>query len=234
MRAIRGRDISMIFQDPSTSFDALYTIGFQIMEAMLTHNVYARQEAEERAVEMLRLVGIPSPRDRLKRYPHEFSGGMLQRAMIAMALCCDPRMVIADEPTSSLDVTTQAQILDLMRDLQEKLGTSLLLITHNMGVVAEMADEVAVMYSGRIVERAKTEEILKSPCHPYTIGLLKCIPRLNVKERLETIPGVQEVCFEDRGCSFNPRCEKGKAGCEEAIPELQEVTPGHYVACLQT
>jgi peptide/nickel transport system ATP-binding protein/oligopeptide transport system ATP-binding protein len=159
---------------------------------------------------------------------------MLQRAMIAMALCCDPRMVIADEPTSSLDVTTQAQILRLMRDLQEKFGTSLLLITHNMGVVAEMADEVAVMYSGRIVERAKTEEILKSPRHPYTVGLLKCIPRLNVKERLESIPGVQEIRLEDKGCSFTPRCKKNRPDCKEVIPDLQEVTPGHYVACTQT
>ncbi len=231
MRRVRGRDISMIFQEPSTSFDSLYTIGFQIMETMLSHNLCSKREAGRRAVEMLKVVGIPSPRERLDRYPHEFSGGMLQRAMIAMALCCDPKMVIADEPTSSLDVTTQAQILNLMRDLREKFGTSLLLITHNMGVVAEMANEVAVMYSGRVVEQASAEEILKAPCHPYTIGLLKCIPRLNVKGRLETIPGIQEVRFEDRGCTFSPLCRESRSGCGDEIPELSEVAPGHYVAC---
>ena len=231
IRKVRGNRISMIFQDPSTALDSLYTIGFQIVQAMVTHNLYSRGEAKQRAEEMLRLVGIPSPEDRMKRYPHEFSGGMLQRAMIAMALSCDPKLLIADEPTSSLDVTTQAQILNLIRDLRARFDTSLLMITHNMGLVAEMADEVAVMYSGSIVEKAKTDDILMNPRHPYTIGLLKCVPRLNVKGRLETIPGMQSVIFEEKGCPFSSRCKEKHRDCDDAVPELKEISPGHDVAC---
>ncbi len=233
MAAIRGVRISMIFQEPMTSLNPVYTIGEQIMDVVMRHQGVGRREARARAIEQLKLVGIPIPERRVDAYPHELSGGMRQRAMIAMALSCHPEVLIADEPTTALDVTIQAQILDLMRDLRDRLGTSLLLITHDLGVIAEMADEVAVMYAGQIVERADVVSLFRDPKHPYTRGLLASVPRLGVRrDRLETIEGtVPHMANLPPGCRFAARCHHVMPRCLEEPPPLNPVGPSRTVRC---
>ncbi len=235
VRDIRGREIAMIFQEPMTSLNPVYTIGFQITEVLEAHQGMKRAEAMDRAEEMVRLVGIPDPRKRLEQYPHELSGGLRQRAMIAMALVCNPKLLIADEPTTALDVTIQAQILDLMKGLKDKLGMSIMLITHDLGVIAEMAERVVVMYSGKVVEEAAVGDLFRSPQHPYTAGLLRCIPRVDVARRkLDVIPGaVPNPLDFASGCRFHPRCRYVKPICISQEPPL--TTRGsRRVACFFT
>jgi len=236
MRRIRGADIAMIFQEPMTSFSPVHTIGNQIMESVLLHRQVGRQEARDTAVEMLRLVQVPMPERRVDAFPHELSGGLRQRCMIAMALCCQPRLLIADEPTTALDVTIQAQILALVRRLQRELGMAVMMITHDLGVIAQTADEVAVMYLGRIVEHASVEGLFDDPRHPYTQGLLASVPRITVGEKppLHSIPGSVPDSFSvPPGCPFHPRCESCISGvCDQGkAPLLREVESGHSVAC---
>jgi oligopeptide/dipeptide ABC transporter ATP-binding protein len=235
MRSIRGDRIAMIFQEPMTSLNPVYTVGNQIVEAITLHQNIRGQAAWDRAVDMLRQVGIPAPEQRVREYPHQMSGGMRQRVMIAMALSCHPSLLIADEPTTALDVTVQAQILDLLRSLQERHGMAVLLITHDLGVVAGVADEVCVMYASRIVERAPVNELFAHPLHPYTQGLFRSIPRLGQgKERLDVIPGnVPNPLGFPSGCKFHPRCPLGSDDpqCQTQDPPLLEVSPGHWVAC---
>jgi len=233
MRHIRGNKISMIFQEPMTSLNPVYTVGDQIVEGIRLHRDISAAEARLRAIEMLRLVRIPSPDKRFDDYPHQLSGGMRQRVMIAMALACEPEILIADEPTTALDVTIQAQILDLMRRIRDETGTAIMLITHSLGVIAEMADNVVVMYAGRIVERADVRTIFADPQHPYTLGLLGSIPKLAVEEeRLATIPGtVPNPQAMPTGCLFNPRCPLADDRCRAEAPPLADLFPGHQVAC---
>jgi oligopeptide/dipeptide ABC transporter ATP-binding protein len=238
MERVRGNEISMIFQEPMTSLNPLYTVGGQIAEAVALHQGLSRKEAWNRAVEMLRRVYIPEPDRRAHAYPHQLSGGMRQRVMIAMALSCNPKVLIADEPTTALDVTIQAQILDLMRDLQEKTGTAIVLITHDMGVVAENADRVVVMYAGRKVEEAPAAVLFDQPGHPYTEGLLGSIPHLDAasgngrRSRLNEIKGMVPALFDlPQGCSFAPRCGKVTERCRQEAPPLEEHRPGHFIAC---
>jgi oligopeptide/dipeptide ABC transporter ATP-binding protein len=238
MRKIRGNEISMIFQEPMTSLNPVYTVGDQIAEAVVLHQGKSKKEAMEVAVTMLELVGIPEPRRRVTNYPHQMSGGMRQRVMIAMALSCNPALLIADEPTTALDVTIQAQILDLMRKLQREIGMSILFITHNLGVVAEMADRVVVMYGGRVVEEGDVVEIFKTPKHPYTMGLLHSIPRVDHavadQKRLEAIPGnVPNPLFLPQGCAFHPRCKYAIDACKEAVPALEDTGGGHMSRCIR-
>ena len=236
MQAMRGNSISMIFQEPMTSLNPVFKIGEQISEVYINHHKLGKKEALEKSIEILKLVGIPSPEKRVDDYPHQLSGGMRQRVMIAMALASpNPELLIADEPTTALDVTIQAQILDLMNNLQEKLGMSLLLITHDMGVVAEMADRVAVMYAGIMVEEATVSEIFQEPHHPYTVGLLNSIPA-NAKyknaERLEAIPGSVPGLFElGEGCPFCNRCERKQDICEKELPEMKDFGNRHVARC---
>jgi len=237
LRGIRGNDIAMIFQDPLSAMHPFYTVGFQLMEAVQVHQKVSKRAAKDRAIELLQLVGIPDPKRRVDNYPHEFSGGMRQRAMIAMALANDPKLLIADEPTTALDVTVQAQILALLGDLQERLGTAIIIITHDLGVVAEIADEIAVMYAGRIIEHASTRELFTAPHHPYTWGLLKSIPRLDTLRgsELEPIPGrPPSLINRPSGCHFHPRCPYAREEHKRIDPQLTAV-PGsshHEVACL--
>ena len=235
MRRIRGNRIAMIFQEPMTSLNPVYTIGNQIVEAIELHQKLRGEAAWDRAIEMLRQVGIPAPKQRVREYPHQMSGGMRQRVMIAMALSCNPDVLIADEPTTALDVTIQAQILDLLRKLQVDTGMSILLITHDLGVVAEMADEVCVMYASRIVERAPADELFAHPLHPYTQGLFRSIPRVGQhKDRLAVIPGnVPDPLHFPSGCHFHPRCPLGSedAKCQSEHPGLKELRPNHWAAC---
>jgi oligopeptide/dipeptide ABC transporter ATP-binding protein len=239
MRKVRGRDISMIFQEPMTSLHPLLRIGKQITETLSLHTGLTAAEIHARAVELMRLVRIPDPEERLKRYPHELSGGMRQRVMIAIALACNPKLLIADEPTTALDVTIQAQILDLIRDLRRELGMAILLITHDMGVVAENADRVLVMYAGRVVEEAQVDDLFAEPLHPYTTGLMASIPRIPVgrrapgkRERLNEIPGIVPALHErPEGCSFAPRCRLATDRCRREAPPLMEPRPGHRTAC---
>jgi len=233
MRQIRGSDIAMIFQDPMTSLNPLYTVGFQISESFRIHQGLSAREAMNRSVDMLRQVGVPAPEQRVHEYPHQMSGGMRQRVMIAMALACRPKLLIADEPTTALDVTIQAQILELMKELREQIGTSTLLITHDLGVVAEMADSVVVMYGGQVMEQAPVFPIFEEPAHPYTIGLLHSIPSLDQeRETLEVIPGnVPNPRNFPSGCRFHPRCAYATERCKAETPELEEIRPGHWVRC---
>jgi len=236
MREIRGRRIAMIFQEPMTSLNPVYTVGTQIVEAMRAHDRSASTGAlRARAIEALGRVCIPAPDRRFDEFPHQLSGGMRQRVMIAMALACAPDLLIADEPTTALDVTVQAQILDLLRDLQQQTGMAIILITHDLGVVAEMADEVAVMYAGRVVERAPGAAIFDDPQHPYTLGLLGSIPRLeHDRDRLLTIEGAVPPPFAlPRGCRFHPRCVFAAAACEIDIPDLRMLSPDHEAACIR-
>ncbi len=235
MRRVRGKTISMIFQEPMTSLNPVMSIGFQIDEVLLTHQNMRPASARDRTLELLSMVGIPSPRRRRSEFPHQLSGGMRQRVMIAMALACNPKVLIADEPTTALDVTIQAQILDLMNQLQADLGASILLITHDLGVIAETADRVAVMYAGRIVEEAGVKTIFKNPVHPYTRGLLQSIPRIDEAQRpkrLSEIPGrVPNLCFLPPGCGFFARCPIGVEQCRTEKPQLEAVAIGHWVSC---
>ncbi|MCE5193085.1 MAG: ABC transporter ATP-binding protein [Candidatus Cryosericum sp.] len=235
MRLIRGDKISMIFQEPMTSLNPVYTIGDQISEAITLHQKINAVEAKKRTIEMLHLVGIPEPERRYSQYPHEMSGGMRQRVMIAMALSCNPDLLISDEATTALDVTIQAQILDLMRGLQKKLGMAILIITHNLAVVAEMADTINIAYAGKIVESATAREIFKSPRHPYTYGLLQSIPKFTEKRTSEPLPAIEGMVpspyHMPKGCSFNPRCPFATEKCREEEPELVELAPGHMVRC---
>lgn len=222
MQEMRGKMISMIFQEPMTSLNPVFTIGRQISEAIIKHDKVSKAEAKNRSIEMLKLVGIPSPETRVNNFPHQLSGGMRQRVMIAMALSCNPELLIADEPTTALDVTIQAQILDLMLDLKEKLGTAILLITHDLGVVAEVADKVVVMYCGKVVEKSSVSEIFKDPKHPYTKGLLNSIPKIDESsERLFIIPGtVPNPLNLPSGCAFRDRCPNCMEKCEKEQPSL--------------
>jgi peptide/nickel transport system ATP-binding protein len=235
MRSIRGNQIAMIFQEPMTSLTPAYTIGQQIMEAITLHQQVDKREARERALLMLRRVGIPQPTRTIESYPHQFSGGMLQRAMIAIALSCHPALLIADEPTTALDVTTEAQILDLMRDIQEEMGMAIMYITHDLGVIAEMVEDVIVMYMGKVVEHAPVREVFHDAKHPYTRALLKSIPRVDRKpvSRLEVIKGMVPDPFAvPKGCSFHPRCPSFMAGtCDVLVPQVIRVGPNHEVMC---
>ncbi|MDY4969585.1 MAG: ABC transporter ATP-binding protein [Lachnospiraceae bacterium] len=233
MDKIRGDKISMIFQEPMTSLNPVYRVGDQIVESILTHTKMNKKEARAHAVEMLRLVGIPSPEQRVDDYPHQMSGGMRQRVMIAMALACDPELLIADEPTTALDVTIQAQILDLIKRLRDEIGMAVMLITHDLGVVAETADKVVVMYCGRVVEQADVKELFTDPLHPYTQGLLASIPKLDEdRDRLYMIRGmVPDPTELPAGCSFADRCDKCTARCREAMPALTEREDGRKVRC---
>jgi peptide/nickel transport system ATP-binding protein len=233
MRELRGDRMAMIFQEPMTSLNPAFTIGEQIAEGLLRHRKISKDEAKKRALEMLRQVRMPSPERRYDDYPHRLSGGMRQRAMIAMALACAPKLLICDEPTTALDVTIQAQILDLMRTLRAETGTAIILITHDLGVVAELADEVAVMYAGRIVERAPVAQLFAEPQHPYTIGLLGSIPRLHLEQsRLASIEGqVPDPLAPQRGCRFEPRCPFAVERCRADEPALSRIANAHEAAC---
>jgi peptide/nickel transport system ATP-binding protein len=238
MRKIRGNDISVIFQEPMTSLNPVLTVGRQIGETLRLHQGLSRSQAEERAVEMLTLVGIPEPRRRVREYPHQLSGGMRQRVMIAIALACSPKLLIADEPTTALDVTIQAQILDLMRDLKRRVGAAIMLITHDLGVVAEVADRVVVMYAGRKVEEASVAELFRSPRHPYTKGLMGAVPRLGSAAeageagRLAEIPGmVPSLKSRIDGCVFAGRCPQVTDLCRTKAPALERKAPAHLAAC---
>ena len=236
MRAIRAKEIAMVFQEPMTSLNPVYSVGEQIAEVLRLHEGLGRRAALDRATEMLRLVHIPHAERRARDYPHQFSGGMRQRVMIAMALSCNPQLLIADEPTTALDVTIQAQILDLLGELKAKMGMAMMLITHAMGVIAETAQRVAVMYAGKVVEEAPVQELFSAPRHPYTQGLIRSIPRIDLaavhKQRLQTIRGVVPSPLEPApGCRFAPRCPHAREACRES-PPLREVRPGHKVACV--
>jgi peptide/nickel transport system ATP-binding protein len=240
MRKVRGKDISMIFQEPMTSLNPVMTVGNQIAEALLLHEGLSRSDALKRAVEILKLVRMPEAEQRLREYPHQLSGGMRQRVMIAMALACNPKVLIADEPTTALDVTIQAQILDIILDLQKKLGTAVILITHDLGVVAETAQRVIVMYAGKKVEEAPVAELFARPLHPYTHGLMASIPRLDLlrgegdvrKRRLEEIPGIVPALTNlPPGCPFAPRCPHAIDICRREMPAYEEKEPGHWAAC---
>ncbi len=237
MQKIRGNDIAMIFQDPMTSLNPVFTVGNQIREAIRLHQDVSKSEAQRKTIEVLRDVGIPRPEDRVKNYPHEFSGGMRQRAMIAMALSCNPKVLIADEPTTALDVTIQAQILELMVDLQEKYGTAIIMITHELGVVAQIADKIMVMYGGRAVEQGTTEDIFYDPLMPYTWALLRSLPRLDTAGEVRLLPikgSPPSLIFLPEGCNFNPRCPFVKEECLKVDPDLEEKKPGHTAACILT
>jgi oligopeptide/dipeptide ABC transporter ATP-binding protein len=234
MRGVRGREIAMIFQEPMTSLNPVLSIGRQLTEGLEIHLQMKPREAQERAVELLAMVGIPDPARRLSQYPHHFSGGMRQRMMIAMALACNPSLILADEPTTALDVTIQAQILELMKDLARRLGVAMLIITHNLGVVARYADRVNVMYAGRIIERATAYELYANPRHPYTLGLLRSVPRLDKprRARLDPIQGQPpDLTRLPPGCAFAPRCAYRVERCGESPPPLETLTTGHLSAC---
>ena len=237
LRQIRGKEIGMIFQEPMTSLNPVFTVGEQIAEAVRIHENASRKAASAKSVEMLKAVEIPEAEARAKAYPHQLSGGMRQRVMIAIALACRPRVLIADEPTTALDTTVQAQIFDLLKNLQDELGTAIILITHDMGAVAEMADRVAVMYAGKIVETGDVEAVLSHPDHPYTKGLITCVPHLSTspdatRERLTEIPGVVPALTDlGEGCAFRPRCNAAIARCKSDSPVLASTRPGHEAAC---
>jgi peptide/nickel transport system ATP-binding protein len=235
MRRIRGNEISMIFQEPMTSLNPVFTVGNQIGEAIKLHQGLGKRETRQKTIDMLRLVKIADPESRVDSYPHQLSGGMRQRVMIAMALSCNPSLLIADEPTTALDVTIQAQILELMKELQQKIGgMALLLITHDLGVVSEQADNVAIMYAGKIVERSSTRAIFNRPFHPYTVGLLNSLPGIGglKKKRLDAIPGmVPSPLHLPSGCRFRDRCPRAQEICAQTEPPLEEKEPGHTVAC---
>ena len=235
MRKIRGSEIAMIFQEPMTSLNPVFTIGNQIIEAILLHQDLSEEEAEKRTIELLNLVGIPEPERRFAQYPHELSGGMRQRAMIAMAISCNPDLLISDEATTALDVTIQAQILELMKDLQKKIGMAVLFITHDLALVAEMANNIAVTYTGKIVEYSDARSVFKNPKHPYTYGLLRSVPNLLSEETKVELPAIEGMVPSPyrmpQGCHFNPRCPFATEICRKEMPELNELEPHHLVRC---
>ncbi len=232
IRKYRGKRIALIPQDPMTSLNPVYTVGFQVIEAIQVHQKISQSEARQKTIELFELVRIPQAKDRIDEYPHQFSGGMRQRVMIAMALSCHPELLIADEPTTALDVTVQAQILELLRSIQKEKNMSILLITHDLGVVAELCDQVAVMYAGSIVEQANVQELFRNPLHPYTVGLMNCLPKPGTT-RLVPIEGQPPSLIDlAAGCSFGDRCVLVEARCRQAIPLLVEKTPGHFVRCV--
>ena len=236
MRNVRGRDIGMIFQEPMTSLNPVLTIGRQLTETLETHTDLTPQQIQARALEMLNLVGINEPERRLKQYPHHLSGGMRQRVMIAQALACEPKLIIADEPTTALDVTIQAQILELMKNLTRDLGVAMIVITHNLGVVARYADRVNVMYAGKVIEMGSAEQIFLEPRHPYTMALLKSVPRLDRhrEAKLDPVDGQPpDLARLDAGCSFRPRCRFAKPACAESFPSLELVGETHWAACFE-
>lgn len=232
---IRGKEIAYIFQDPATSLNPVFTIANQLIEVILRHQDITKKEALEKAIELFRLVEIPDPEIKIWNYPHQLSGGMKQRMAIARALASQPNLLLADEPTTNLDVTIQAQILELMKNLRKKLGMSMILITHDMGVVADIADRITVLYAGRVCETAKTKTIFYNPKHPYTNALLTAVPSLAIKtKKLSVIPGsIPNLIEPPTGCRFHPRCEYAQEKCKETVPELIEIEPGHKVACLR-
>jgi len=233
MREFRGKCCSIIFQDPMTSLNPVFTVGNQLREAIELHTDRKGKEAEARAVEMLTLVGVNEPEKRVKQYPYELSGGMRQRVMIAMALACEPDILIADEPTTALDVTIQAQILELMQELQKKLGMAIIMVTHDLGVIADMCDEIIVLYGGRVCERGTAEDIFYRPCHEYTKGLLRSIPNVDrIGEKLIPIPGTPiNLLNMPKGCAFCPRCENAMKICIEEVPQEMQMPDGHYASC---
>jgi oligopeptide/dipeptide ABC transporter ATP-binding protein len=234
MQQIRGNKISMIFQEPMNSFNPVFTIGDQITEVLMLHQKMNKKVAKAKAVEMLKFTGLPAPERVADSHPHELSGGMLQRAMIAMALACQPALLIADEPTTALDVTIEAQILTLMKDLKDKIGSTILIITHDLGIIAEVCDRVGIMYAGNIVELGNADTIFHQPAHPYTNGLISAIPKLSTKrgERLETIPGnVPNLIYPPTGCRFHPRCSKAMDICKKEKPGVYRLGDGHFVSC---
>ncbi len=234
MEKIRGSEIAMIFQDPMTSLNPTMTVGRQITESLMKHQKLGSSEAKQKAVEMLRMVGIPSPESRVKQYPHQFSGGMRQRAMIAIALSCQPKLLIADEPTTALDVTIQAQIIDLMKRLQRKIGSSIILITHDLGVVADIADRVVVMYAGIVVETGTVDDVFANPHHPYTWGLMASMPRLDLAEQQELLPipgAPPDLISPPKGCPFAARCRHAMKVCTEYMPEMTVISSTHQAAC---
>jgi oligopeptide/dipeptide ABC transporter ATP-binding protein len=235
MQKIRGKEIAYIFQDPATSLNPVFTVAHQLIEVIRRHQNIGKQEALEKAIELLRLVEIPDPKIRIWNYPHQLSGGMKQRMAVARALSCQPSLLLADEPTTNLDVTIQAQIIELMKSLKKKLGMSMILITHDMGIVADMADRITVLYAGRVCESASTKTIFYNPMHPYTEALLTAVPHLAMKkEKLAVIPGtIPNLIEPPSGCRFHPRCKYAKPTCSEIIPPLEEIEPEHYVACLR-
>ena len=232
-RSIRGNEIAMIFQEPMTSLNPVYTVGDQIMEAIVLHQKVNKKEARDRAIKMLKAVGIPLPEQRVDEYPHQMSGGMRQRVMIAMALSCNPQLLVADEPTTALDVTIQAQILELIKSLQDEFHMAMMMITHNLGVIAETADDVIVMYMGKVVEQAKATDVFHDPLHPYTQGLMESIPALTKKkDRLKPIKGVVPDPYSlPKGCPFEPRCPHAMDICREQMPPLKDYKPNHKAAC---
>ena len=234
MEAIRGSEIGMIFQDPMTSLSPTMLVGKQISEGLMQHQKLSKKQAKEKSVEMLKLVGIPNPESRVNQYPHEFSGGMRQRAMIAIALACNPKLLIADEPTTALDVTIQAQILDLMKELTQKIDTSIILITHDLGVAANIAERIIVMYAGKVVESGAIDDIFYNPQHPYTWGLLKSVPRLDSGHKEELIPIIgtpPDLFSPPKGCAFAARCKYSMKVCYMLQPEMNEISEGHNAAC---
>ena len=236
MQKFRGKEVSYVFQDPSTSLNPVFTIASQLVEVIRRHQNLTKQDALERAIELLELVEIPDPEMKIWNYPHQLSGGMKQRIAVARALSCQPSLLLADEPTTALDVTIQAQILDLLKNLKQRLGMAMILITHDMGVVADVADRITVLYAGRVCESASTRTIFQNPIHPYTRALLEAVPSLALKrEKLKVIPGAIPNLIElPPGCRFNPRCEFAKEGiCTMSLPEIEEIEPNHYVACVR-
>lgn len=233
MLKIRGNKISMIFQDPMTALNPIMNVGSQISEVLLLHNDYDKKQAKEKAIEMLKMVGIPA--ERYREYPHQFSGGMKQRVVIAMALACSPELLLADEPTTALDVTIQAQVLDMIADLREKNNTSMIMITHDLGVVARVCDDVAVVYAGEIIESGSKEDIFDKPSHPYTIGLFGALPKLNgEEERLHPIEGMTpDPTALPQGCKFSPRCPRATESCRQQSIAMKEIAPGHFCRCIQ-
>ena len=234
MRPIRGSEIAVIFQDPSSSLNPLYKVETQLRDVLLAHQSLSKEEAHKKIIELLTLVGIPDPEIRMQEFPHQFSGGMKQRVAIARALALQPTLLFADEPTTALDVTIQAQVLDLLEDLKQKFGMSLVMITHDMGIIAKMTTRVVVLYAGNVCEIAKTEDLYENPRHPYTALLLAAVPRLDKKKTLSIIPGnIPNLIEPPSGCRFHPRCKYADNRCEEAPPTLEEVGPDHFVACYQ-